>query len=148
MPRQNFLSSDFFVAVSDAEAKTALHSIPDHLQNIKLLKDNTLTQSMRFLFEHKEKSLHTYMDVSMLRLDDQYIRFSLHASYTNGQSFYTDPEISYTLYSFEQAVYAAIKKDFTALYNEQTPPKKRSLNLTQLAASFVGIFFLWKKMIQ
>ncbi len=103
---------------------------------------------MRFLYEHEDKSLHNYMDVSMLRLDDQYVRFSLHASYTNGQAFFTDPQISYALYSFEQAVHAAIKKDFSSMHNQQKPLRKRSLNVMQIAASFIGLLFLWKKAIQ
>jgi len=147
MPRQNFLSSDFFVSASEWEAKQAVESIPAHLSNIKLLKSNPLTQSMRFLYEHPDKLLHNYMDVSILKLDEQYIRFSLHASYTNGQAFYTDPQISYALYQFEQAVHAAIKKDFASLQQSEKPQKKQTSYLLNAFTSIADILLLWKKLI-
>lgn len=122
MPKQNFLSTDFFVAASEEEAKKAVAALPAHLSHIKLLKENNLIQSMRFLYEHPDKSLNNYMDVSILPLNDQYVRFSLHASYTNGQRFHSDANISKALYQFEQSVYASFKKDFTSL---QLPQKKK-----------------------
>jgi hypothetical protein len=145
MPRQNFLSSDFFVSATEAEAREALISIPDHLPHIKLLKENSLIQSIRFLYEHPEKSIHNYMDVTILPLDDQYIRFSLHASYTNGQAFYADPDISHALSKFEKAVHAAINKDFSTFRDEgKSAPKRTGFILTMLLSIF-GLVYLWKK---
>jgi len=147
MPRQNFLSTDFFVSASEQEAKRAVCSLPEHLPHIKLLKENMLAQSIRFLYEHPDKSMHNYMDVSILPLNDQYVRFSLHASYANGQAFYSDPDISNALYHFEQSVYAALKNDFSELRSIE---KKKSFAKTSswFTSSFfsaIGFLFLWKK---
>ncbi len=115
MPRQNFLSAEFFVTASEEEAKKAVCSLPQNLPYIKLLKENTLAKSMRFLYEHQGKQEQTYVDVSILPLDNQYVCLSLHGSFTSGQAFHSDPAISNALCHFEQAVYAALKNDFSSL---------------------------------
>ena len=102
---------------------------------------------MRFLYEQPDKQFHNYMDVSILPLDDQYVRLSLHASYTNGQSFYSDPDISNALYYFEQSVYAALKNDFSCLYPEKKKKfaVKKASYFTSSFLSMIGLLFLWKK---
>jgi len=146
MPRQNFLSSDFFVMANERNAKQALMNIPDHVPEIKLLKENKLLNSMRFLYVHPQKELHNYIDVSVLPLDDQYIRFCLHASYTNGQAFYTDPDISNALHNFEKAVNAAIKNDYSYLRQEKKEVPRKSSYLVNGFFSMIGLLFLWKKL--
>ena len=119
MPRQSFLSTEFFVSASEEEAKEAVCSLPQHLPQIQLLKENLLAKSMRFLYEHPHKQLHNYVDVSILPLDNLYVCFSVHVSYTNGQAFHSDPDISNALHYFEQAVHAALKNDFSSLEIKQ-----------------------------
>lgn len=115
MPKQSFLSTDFFITASEEEATKALYLIPLHLPHITLLKENLLLHSMRFLYEHPDKAVQNYVDVSILPLDDQCVRFSLHGSYTNGKRIHSEPDISNALYHFEQSVYAAFKNDFSSL---------------------------------
>jgi len=145
MPRQNFLSSDFFVRQSEAQARKALNSIPEHLPQISLLKQNDLLQTMRFLYTHPKKHTQNYIDVSILPLDDQYVRFCLHASYINGQAFYTDADISYALAEFEQAVHAALTNDYSAFRNSSSAVTKRPQQQHTLA-SLAGVVFLWRKL--
>jgi len=146
MPRQNFLSSDFFVMSSERVAKQALINIPEHVSNIKFLKENQLVNSMRFLYVHPEKEVHNYIDVSVLPLDDQYIRFCLHASYTNGQAFYTDPDISNALQNFEKAVHAALKNDYSYLRQNTKQASATPSYLVNAFLSMLGLLFLWKKL--
>jgi hypothetical protein len=146
MPRQNFLSSDFFARTNEAIAKQALTKIPEHLPNIQFLKENALVQSMRFLYVHPDKQVHNYIDVSLLSLDDQYVRFSLHASYTNGQAFYTDPDISNALHNFEQAVQASLSNDYSYFNQDKKVLPKKPSYIVNAFLSMIGLLFLWKKM--
>jgi len=139
MPRQSFLSTAFFVTASEHEAKKAVCSLPQHLPHIQLLKENTLAKSMRFLYEHTEKQIHTYIDVSILTVDPTFVCVSLHGSFTNGQSFYTDPDISHALQSFQQSLNAFLKNDFSAFQANATKKatKKRHGYFSRL---FISIF--------
>ncbi len=139
MSRKNFLSTDFFVTASEAEAKQALCSIPLHLSHITLLKENLLLQSMRFLYENRDKTIKIYVDVSILPLNDQCVRFRLHTSYTNGHSFHSDPDMSYALHHFEQAVNASLQNDFSSLLSTQSikPAAKKSSYITNFFLSMV-----------
>lgn len=131
MSRQNFVSSDFFVTTSEREAKQALLSLPQHVGHITLLKEDTLVHSTRFLFEELEKANQYYVDVSLMSLNDQYVRFNLHVSYTNGHAFNHDIEINGVLYQFEQAIHASIKNNFDCLHlvDRRKPAKKKGFSL-------------------
>jgi len=134
MSRQNFVSSDFFVTTSEKDAKKVLCSLAEHLPHVTLLKENTLVHSTRFLFEDVERKTQYYVDVSIMSLNDQYVRFNLHVSYTNGQAFNSDTEISNVLYQFEQSVHATLRDDFGSLHLvERKPVSKKS-------SSFVNTF--------
>ncbi|MDB5209125.1 MAG: hypothetical protein JWR72_4200 [Flavisolibacter sp.] len=139
MPRQNFLSTEFFVTASEEEAKKAVCSLPQHLPYIKLLKENILAKSLRFLYEHPGKQAHNYVDVSILSLDNSYVCFSLHGSYTSGQAFHSDPDITNALRHFEQAVHAALKNDFSAVQRLQKPEAAKK-GLGNFAKFFTSIF--------
>jgi hypothetical protein len=111
MPTQNFLATDFFLLASEQEAKKVLLSLPTYHTHITLLKENSIVHSTRFLFEQTEKQVQHYVDVSMLPLNDQHILVRLHGSYTNGKRFQADPDLSYTLKQFENALCSLLKKD-------------------------------------
>ena len=127
MSRQNFVSSDFFVTTSEKEAKRALCSLSQHLSHISLLKEDTIIHSTRFLFEDVERSCQYYVDVSIMSLNDQYVRFNLHVSYTNGHTFNSNTEINNVLYQFEQSIHASLKNNFDCLHlvdRRKPAPKK------------------------
>jgi len=140
MPRQNFLSTEFFVTASEEQAKKAVCSLPQNLPYIKLLKENTLAKSMRFLYEHQGKQAQNYVDVSILPLDSQYVCLILHGSFTSGQAFHSDPDISNALRHFEQAVFAAVENDFSSLEIKQKTKEARNWS-GNFARFLTSIFF-------
>lgn len=139
MSRKNFLSTDFFVPTSEKEAKRILLSLPGHLSQLTLLKEDTIIHSTRFLYHSAEKATQYYVDVTILLLNDQYVRFSLHGSYTNGQSIQSDSEIRNVLSQFEKSVYAGFNNDFSSLQTESkaTGSPKKSLPFIH---SFLSLF--------
>lgn len=119
MPTQNFLLTEFFLSVTEQEAKDYLLSFPKRMRNVTLLKENTLLHSTRFLYEHLDKDTKHYIDVSVLPLDNLYVLVRLHGAYTNGKSFHADPDLQLALSHFEQA--------FTALTkNEEIPVAEKT----------------------
>ena len=139
MSRKSFISTDFFVTASETEAKRILLLLPGNISQLTLLKEDTIIHSTRFLYESEEKATQYYVDVTILQLNDQFVRFSLHGSYTNGQTIQSDAEIKNVLQRFELSVYAGINNDFSSL---QTPQKtiatpKKSYSLIN---SFISLF--------
>src|SRR3954453_14158573 len=116
MPRQTFLSKESFVDASEKQTKETLLSIPAFVTNIKLIGENKMIESIKFSYELPVKKLQYYIDVSVLRLNDQYTRVSLHASHTNGQAFYSNSDLAIVLHDFESAIHAALKGDLSS-YN-------------------------------
>ena len=139
MSRKNFLSTDFFVTTSEKEAKRILLSLPGHVSQLTLLKEDNIIHSTRFLFHHPEKETQYYVDVTLLQLNDQYVRFSLHGSYTNGHFIQSDTEINQVLMQFEKSVFAAFNNDFSALQMpvKKSPSPKKSLAIFQSVLSLL-----------
>jgi hypothetical protein len=141
MSRKNFLSADFFVTASEKEAKRLLLSLPGHVSQLTLLKEDTIIHSTRFLFDNPEKGTQYYVDVTILQLNDQFVRFSLHASYTNGQAIQSETEIKNVLLQFEKSVYAAVNNDFSSLKQEpkrNEAPKKNFSIINSLLSLVVS----------
>lgn len=140
MPKQNFLSTDFFVAASEASAKEAALSLPGRHGHITLLREHNLTHSLRYLFEHNHKPLQNYVDLSILPLDNLYVRISLHASYTDGKSFHSDFDIAASLQAFEEALQGALHGTVPNVRVTPSPvlkPYRPSL----FAKAFAGLLF-------
>ena len=139
MSRKTFVSSDFFVTTNEKEARKALFSLPENLSHITLLKDDTVIHSTRFLFDDTEKSTQYYVDVSMMSLNDQYVRFNLHVSYTNGHSFSFDTEINQVLYQFEQSIHASVRNNFECLHmvERRKPSAKKGFSFVNTLLSLV-----------
>lgn len=114
MPRQNFLSKDFFVEVAETEARRSLMNLPQCSPHIKFIKENPLTQTLRFLYQSADSKKHFQIDISLLPLDSTYTQVGLHLSYTNGQALSTDAGAKTVLLLFEQAVHAALRGEVTA----------------------------------
>ena len=139
MSRKTFVSSDFFVTTTEKEARRALFSLPENLPHISLLKEDTIIHSTRFLFEEKEKATQYYVDVSMMSLNDQYVRFNLHVSYTSGHSFSADTEINQVLYQFEQSIHASVKNNFDCLHmvERRKPSAKKGFSVVNYLLSLL-----------
>lgn len=137
MPRQNFLSRESFVSASEELTKESLLSIPVFAPNITLLTDNKMLQKLRFLFSDAEKEAAYFIDVSVLPLNEQYTRISLHATHTNGQSFHHDPDMALALHDFESAIIAAMNGD-TSLYQPSASMPKKSKNFLRSIVTIVA----------
>lgn len=148
MPRQNFLSRESFVSATQQQAKDSLLSIPAFVSNISLIGENKMVQSYKFSYEQPLKKLRYHVDVSMLPLNDEYVRISLHGRHPGGESFTHDDDMALALHDFEAALQAALKGD-TSLYQPSQPKIKNSKRFAQFAVAFVasiGITFLKKKL--
>jgi hypothetical protein len=111
MSRKTFLSKESFVDATEKQTREKLARIPEHLSNITLVAENKINDSLRFLYESIESRALYQVEVSVLPLNDQFTRISLHASHTSGAAFHEDPDLSTALNDFESAVHAAIKDD-------------------------------------
>jgi hypothetical protein len=148
MPRQNFLSRESFVEASEIQARESLLSIPVFVPNIKLIAENTKLQTFKFRYQLLQKNLEYHVDVTLLPLDTQYIRISLHGEHSNGKAFGNDTDMAIALHDFESAIEAALKGDASS-YQPYKPKEKKSKNILQFTAAFVasaGIFVLKKKL--
>ena len=148
MPRQNFLAKESFVNASEALTRESILSIPVFATNIKLLAENKMLQKMQFMFEQPDREMNYLIDVSVLPLNDEYTRISLHATHTNGHAFNHDSDMAIALHDFESAVAAALNGD-TSLYQPTTRQAKNAKGFVGLAVTVlasVGIMMLKKKL--
>jgi len=148
MPRQNFLSRESFVEASETLAKESLLSIPVFVPNIKLIAENQKLQSYKFRYQIPQKNLEYHVDVTILPLDTQYTRISLHGEHSNGEAFDNDADMASALHDFESAIEAALKGDVSS-YKPYIPKEKRSkkfLQLTAMVVATTGVFVLRKKL--
>lgn len=148
MPRQNFLSRESFVDASELQARNSLLSVPAFVPNITLVSENKMIESYRFAYRQPEKEVLYYVNVSVLPLNEKYIRICLHGTYSNGQAFSNDADMNLALHDFESAIQAALKGD-TSLYKPCQPRVRNTKKLIQYSLAFfttIGVFFLKKKL--
>jgi hypothetical protein len=148
MPRQNFLSRESFVEATELQAKESLLSIPVFAPNIKLIEENKKLQCYKFVYQIPQKNLEYCVDVTLLPLDTQFTRISLHGTHCDGQAFDNDHEMAIALHDFESAINAALKGDVSS-YQPYKPKEKRAKSFFHIAAGFIassGIFVLGKKL--
>jgi predicted P-loop ATPase/GTPase len=147
MPRQNFLSKDSFVDATEKRAKETLLIIPDFIANIKFVGENKVLESIKFTYDQPIKKLQFYIDVSVLPLNQQFTRISLHASRANGKVF-NNADMALALHDFESAIHAALKGEIMD-YKPYEPKKTNSQKLADFFTTFkssIGVMFLRKKL--
>jgi hypothetical protein len=148
MPRQNFLSKESFVDANEQQCRDSLLSVPAFAPSISLVSENKVLQSYRFTYQQPARDVHYFVDVSILPLNEQYIRISLHGTHSNGEAFNSDSDLSVALHDFESAIMAALKGD-TSLYQPLELKPRSGKKLAQFTMAFVtsiGVFFLKKKL--
>ena len=148
MPRQNFLSRESFVQATEAQAKEGLLSVPVFANNIKLITENTILQTFKFWYQLPQKNIEYHIDVTILPLDNQFTRISLHGRHSNGHAFANDSDMALALHDFESAIQAALTGD-VSMYKPYQPSEKKSKKILQSAATLAasaGIFILRKKL--
>lgn len=127
MSRKNFLASDFFITASEKEAKELLFLLPTFISETSLPVENALVHKLRFL--HKDEKGEQYcVDVSLLPLNDQFVRVNLHVTYANGHAFGNDAAIAAVLQKFEQVIAAGNNHQYAA-----APEKKNAVEKKQPA---------------
>ena len=111
MPKQMHLSKDFFVNASEEEARHHIMHLPQCISNIKFVEENPVRRSFRFIYERPADSPeeHNYIEVSLLPLNVNQTRVTLHGSYVNGAVFQKDFKVTNALSIFESAVHAVVK---------------------------------------
>ena len=118
------------------------------MSNISLISENRIIQSYKFSYEQPVKNLVYHVDVTVLPLNEEYIRISLHGRHAYGQSFNHDADMAVALHDFESALQAALKGD-TSLYQPAQPRVRHGKKFVQFALAFVtsiSLFFLKKKL--
>jgi hypothetical protein len=147
MPRQNFLTKDFFVHASEHQTNHALREIPGFATQISFAGENTLLQSCRFLYTRAQAESQV-ISVSLLPMNDGHTHVTLHSTYANGHSFTRDPFIANALENFEAALQAALKGEGQS-YVARDPKMQRGkkmIGLFMLMLSSIGMVLFWKKM--
>ena len=148
MPRQNFLSRETFVDSTEQQVRHSVLSVPAFAPNISLVAENRMIESYKFNYTHPIKQQIYHINVSVLPLNEKYIRISLHATNSTGQAFHKDADMNMALHDFESAIQAAIQGD-TSLYKPYQPKAKASRKWLQVVQAFVaslGVYFMKNKL--
>jgi hypothetical protein len=130
MPKPTFVSKEFFVDASEFEAKSKILNIPRFISNIKFVTENTMMQSLKFIYQRSAEDRDNFIKVSLLPLNNSSTKITLQASYTNGCAFGKDNYIRSAISNFESAIRAAINnkiEDFKT--QEPKPAVNRFFNL-------------------
>ena len=126
MPRQNFISKDFFVNVSEQDARLSLLKLTQYSPSLKFIKENPLSQSFRYLYQPTDSKKHYQLDISLLPLDQSYTQVCLHLAYTNGQALTTDAGARTIIMVFEQAIQALLRGDLASPLLQPTAQPHKS----------------------
>jgi len=149
MPRQTFITKDFFVNASEKMTKQIIFAIPSFFSAIKFIEENNRLHSVRFFYEKNNNKPPAYIDVSLLPLNENQTKITLHGSYVNGAFFYKDEYMLSALNNFESAIYAGLDGNLSRF--EPEPPKKNTkqkmLGPMYLILAFIGVLFVWRKKI-
>ena len=148
MSKQRSLSKEFFVDASETETRRSILDIPGFVNNIKFVCENSIADSLRFLYEQPADTLLRYVDVSILPLTNSQSRVRLHVAYANGDRFQDDETIANALQNFESAVWAAMNGTLLSFTPKELKVRstKKLLQEITLTIASCGLFFLWKKM--
>jgi hypothetical protein len=125
MPRQSFLSRESFVKASAFRTREILLSLPFHLDHISYVTENRIIDSIRFYYQHPTKKREYYVDVSVLPLDEQFTRLSLHGMHVNGHAFHEDAQMALALHDFESAILASLGGELVH-YKEKIITKRKA----------------------
>jgi hypothetical protein len=148
MPRQNFVSRNFFVPATEKQAVETIKAIPHFVSYLEETGIAAIGRSFRFrsTFGGQEESL--YVDVSLLRLDHEFTQVGLHASFLSGKVIGKNPFPEALLQNFEQALLASLKGD-VSLFRPLAPEPSFSHRVLQYVAhplSLLLVVLLRKKL--
>lgn len=141
------LSKDFFVDAPDQPLKQTILSLPQYVGSIKYIGENTLAESVQFLYE-EGSGVHE-VSVSLRPLTCEQTRVALHVTNVDKESTQAHKQVLTVLDNFELAIQAVVSGK-----PETFQPKElkrgsslRFFNFTLLLAAVAGFLFLWKKIM-
>jgi hypothetical protein len=111
MPRQTFLARESFIDATAALAHDLLLTLPVQVSHVELICDKPAMDALRFCYREPVGEAAYLIDVTILPLNNQYTRISLHASHLNEHAFYEDAAMAFALHDFECMIHAALKGD-------------------------------------
>jgi hypothetical protein len=140
------LSKDFFVDAPDQPLKQTILSIPQHVSSIKYVGENTLAESVQFLYEGGSDTHE--VSVSLRPLTCEQTRVALHVTNVEKDSAQAQKQVLTVLDNFESAIHAVWSGKPEAFQPKELKQKSsfRFFNLTLLLFAAAGVLFLWKKM--
>lgn len=147
MPRQTYISKDFFVNASEREAKNCILQLPEAVSNIKFVAEDPVRHSLKFVYEGEDELPDNLVDVALLPLSIDQTRVTLYGSYTDGASIYKANEVSSTLQNFETAINAAVKGTLNDFQPRKLKIKsmKKTLKYIMGLSILSGVVYLMRK---
>jgi hypothetical protein len=145
MPKRLHLSKDFFVNASEQQARDHILELPNCVSNIKLVEENPVRRSFKFVYERPSENPeeYNYIDVSLLPLNVHQTRIMLHGSYINGNVFQKSFKVNNALCNFESAIHAVVKGSINEYVPQQVKIRNsRNLNIVLALAGLAGIIYL------
>ena len=140
------LSKDFFVDAPDQPLKQTILSIPQHVSSIKYVGENSLAESVQFLYEG-DSNVHE-VSVSIRPLTCEQTRVALHVTNADTTTHQAEKQVLNVLDNFELAIHAVLSGK-PETYQPREVKRSSSLrffNFTLLLSALLGFLFLWKKM--
>ncbi len=148
MPRQTYLSKEFFVNASEQETRQHVLNLPNSINNIKFVAEDNVRHNLKFVYEAISDSAdsNNCISVSLLPLSTNQTMISLQGSHSNGSAFHRDIQVTNALSNFELAVDAAIKGVLTEFQPVEIKRKKSSRNVSLISAVAIlaGIVYFTK----
>lgn len=123
MSRKTFLARESFVDAAAIPVWNTLLSLPPFIEGLQLTQRNPLIETLQFSYEGPTGAY--VFTVTVLTLNEQYTRVSLHASFADGHSFHSDANIGKTIEWFERMLHAALKGELQQFLSVQEGRKSR-----------------------
>lgn len=144
MPRQTFLTKETFFNASEQHVKQVVYSLPEVLPELTFLADNKLIEQIRFTYQAGEKCDYV-VDLSVLTVNDQYCRLSIHAAHKNGKAFVSDPEMHLVIHEIEAAVQATLKGEVYPTPQQVKIKETRNANWMNTFKGSLALLVMKKK---
>ena len=151
MAKRLHLSKDFFVNASEQEARHHILELPNCVSNIKLVEENPVRRSFKFVYERPAENPeeYNYIDVSLLPLNVHQTRIMLQGSYINTNVYQKSFKVNNALCNFESAIHAVVKGSINEYVPQQAKiGNSRVFNIVLALSVLAGIIYLIKNLFE
>ncbi|HVG13746.1 MAG TPA: hypothetical protein VM935_02260 [Chitinophagaceae bacterium] len=140
MPRQTYLSKDFFVNASEFETKELILALPEGIDHIKFISEDDIRHTLNFIYKGHLQSddKDNCVSVSLLPLSINQTMISLQASHANGSAFHKDVIVTNALNNFEKAIVASANGKLTEFMPLPMKDEKKRIHVSLLALVALG----------